>query len=170
MELKEIDFSQSSFVANGTTYYIKQSLSIERYRWYEKYQVNLGFARDFKSIHSELKKSIDLANKAKGVEAWNHVFNLYEQVGKIVDEQATIHQGFLICALFICTEDEDLTEWDENIALKKIADWNKEGFSAMSFFQLAANLTQGYIDALEEISQRISELAVLAEQMKDTKE
>lgn len=162
MELKELNFSETAFMANGTEYFVKSSLSVERFRWFEKYQVNFGFARDFKTIYDNLKKSIDLANKGKGVEAWNCVFNLYEQVGKIVDEEKAVHQAFLICALFICTEDEDVTQWDENKAIKKIEDWNREGITANSFFQLAANLVNGYIDALEEISRSTSELVATA--------
>lgn len=163
MELKELNFSENAFVANGTQYFVNSSLSVERFRWFEKYQVNFGFAKDFKSIYAALKKSIELANKGKGVEAWNQVFNLYEQVGKIVDEEYVFHQAFMICALFINTDGEDLTSWDEAKAQIKINDWNKEGISATSFFQLAANLTSGYIDALEEISQSTS---TLVEEMK----
>ena len=94
MELKELNFSENAFVANGTQYFVNSSLSVERFRWFEKYQVNFGFAKDFKSIYAALKKSIELANKGKGVEAWNQVFNLYEQVGKIVDEEYVYkHRG-----------------------------------------------------------------------------
>ena len=111
MELKKIDLSQSSFDANGVTYYIKDTLSVERYRWFEKYQVTFGFAREFKQIYDMLVKSVDLANKGKGLEAWNIVFNLKEEIGKNnLDNR--MHNGMYICALFIVEENEDLTSWD----------------------------------------------------------
>ena len=127
MELKKIDLSQSSFEANGVTYYIKDTLSVERYRWFEKYQVTFGFAREFKQIYDMLVKSVDLANKGKGLEAWNIIFNLKEEIGKNnLDNR--MHNGMYICALFIVEENEDLTSWDEQLANKKIDNWNKEGY------------------------------------------
>lgn len=163
-ELKKIDFTQSSFVANGVTYYVKESLSIERYKWFEKYQLVFGFARDFKGIYDTLEKSIGLANKGKGVEAWNIIYNIKEEVGKNLDNKA--HTAYYICALFIVTEDEDLTQWNEQTAETKIANWNAEGYDVNSFFQLAANLVPNYLDVVENIFQNTSELAATLETLK----
>ena len=164
MELKKIDLSQSSFEANGVTYYIKDTLSVERYRWFEKYQVTFGFAREFKQIYDMLVKSVDLANKGKGLEAWNIIFNLKEEIGKNnLDNR--MHNGMYICALFIVEENEDLTSWDEQLANKKIDNWNKEGYDVNSFFQLAANLVTGYIDILDSIFQNTSEAAAQMEEI-----
>ena len=173
MELKKLDLSQSSFEANGLTYYIKDTLSVERYRWFEKYQVTFGFAREFKQIYDMLNKSVDLANKGKGLEAWNIIFNLKEEIGKNnLDNR--MHNGMFICALFIVEDGEDLTAWDEQLANKKIENWNKEGYDVNSFFQLAANLVTGYIDILDSIFQSTSEIAAqmeqVASQFKDTQQ
>lgn len=172
MELKQIDLSQSSFVANGVTYYVKDTLSVERYRHFEKYQVTFGFAREFKQMYDLLKKSVDLANKGKGLEAWNIIFNLMEEVGKN-DLDNRMHNGMYICALFIVEENEDLTVWDEQLANKKIENWNKEGYDVNNFFRIAANLVNGYISTLDDIFQSTSEVAATIEtmnQLKDTKE
>jgi len=161
--LKQIDYSKSSFVANGVTYLVRDSLSIERYKYFEKYQITFGFARDFKSVYESLDKSIDFANKGKGVDAWNIIFNLREQL-KDLDKRA--HSAMFICALFIVTEDEDLTKWDEHTAEVKISNWNEEGYDQNCFFRLAANLVPGYLENLESIFQPISELAAAAEMIK----
>ena len=129
---------------------------------FEKYQVTFGFAREFKQIYDMLKKSVDLANKGKGLEAWNIVFNLMEEVGKN-DLDNRHHNGMFICALFIVEENEDITMWDEQIANKKIDNWNKEGYDVNSFFRIAANLVNGYIESLEEIFQNTSEVAATIE-------
>jgi len=164
-ELKHLDFSASEFMANGTRYLVKGSLSLERYRWYEKYEVSFGFARKFKDIVKELDKSIDLANKGKGLEAWNIIFNLKESIGKNrLDDHWD--NGKYMCALFIVTENEDLTEWDEQIANKKINDWNKEGYENDDFFRLAANLVDNYIEIYTEIFQHTSEVAAQIEELK----
>jgi len=164
--LKQIDLNANSFIANGVEYFIKSSLSVERYRQFEKYQVTFGFAREFKQIYDLLVQSVDLANKGKGLEAWNIVFNLKEQIGKNnLDNRH--HNGMYICALFIVTETEDLTTWDEHIADVKITNWNKEGYDVNSFFRLAANLVTGYIDCLDSIFQNTSEIAATIEAMEE---
>jgi len=163
-KLKTIDLTAGSFFANGIEYFIQDTLSVERYRWFEKYQVTFGFAREFKQIYDMLVKSIDLANKGKGLEAWNIVFNLKEEIGKNnLDNRH--HNGMYICALFIVEENEDVTVWNEQIADKKITNWNKEGYDVNSFFRIAANLVNGYIDTLEGIFHNTSELAAAVETM-----
>lgn len=157
MELKKLDFEQTEFMANGTKYFIKQSLSVERFRWFEKYQVDFGFGRGYKSIAESLKKSIDLGNKGKGIEAWNIILNLTRAIGEGLEKRT--NNAMMICALFIVAENEDLTKWDEQEQIKKINDWNDEGYDVNSFFQLAANLVSGFINDLEEILSDTSELA-----------
>ena len=163
-ELKKIDFEKASFEANGKTYFVKQSLSVERYRWFEKYQIDFGFGRTYKSISDSLKKAVELGNKGKGIEAWNIVLNLIRAVGEGLDKRAS--NAMTLCALFIVTEDEDLTKWDEQEQQAKIDDWNTEGYDVNSFFQLASNLVTGFIDDLEAILSDTSGLNEILEKMK----
>lgn len=164
MEYKKLDIDASEFEANGKKYFIKQSLSVERFRWFEKYQVDFGFGRGYKSIADSLKKSVDLGNKGKGIEAWNIILNLINAIGEGLEKRT--NNAMMICALFIVTEDEDLTKWDEQLQQEKINDWNAEGYDVNSFFQLAANLVTGFIEDLEEILSGTSELAKALETIK----
>ena len=163
-ELKRLDLEATEFEANGKKYFVKQSLSVERFRWFEKYQVDFGFGRTYKSIADSLKKSVELGNKGKGIEAWNIILNLTNAIGEGLEKRT--NNAMMICALFIVIEDEDLTKWDEQEQLIKIADWNEEGFDVNSFFQLAANLVQGFIADLEEILSDTSELTKAMELIK----
>lgn len=164
MELKTLDFNATEFEANGKRYFVKQSLSVERFRWFEKYQVDFGFGRSYKSIADSLKKSVELGNKGKGIEAWNIILNLVMAIGEGLEKRT--NNAMMLCALFIVTEDEDLTKWDEQQQLEKIKDWNTEGYDVNSFFQLAANLVTGFIEDLEAILSDTSELAKTIEQIK----
>ena len=164
-ELKSLPDDCTEFTANGVKYLIKPSLSVERFKWYEKYQINFGYGRTFESISKTLEKAVDLANKGKGLESWNLIFNLKESVGKDLDKRS--HQAFYLCALFMVTEDEDLTAWDEQLAEKKIKDWSAEGLDAMSFFRLSSNLVSGFLNDLEAISQNISEIDEVLQPLKD---
>lgn len=164
-ELKKLDFEATEFMAAGKKYYIKQSLSVERFRWFEKYQVDFGFGRTYKSIADALKKAVELGNKGKGIEAWNIVINLYMSIGEGLEKRT--NNAMMLCALFIVTDDEDLTKWDEQMQLAKISDWNDEGYDVNSFFQLAANLVSGFIEDLEDILSNTSELAKALEMIKE---
>ena len=167
MDLKQINFDSSSFEAKGVTYFVKETLSVERFRVFEKLQVEYGYGRSFEEFYKQLEKSVDLANKGKGLEAWNIIFNLKEGVGKNLEKST--HPAMLICSLFLVEADEDLTKWDEQQAELKVKNWNDEGYDVNSFFRLAANLVTGYIAILEGIFQNTSELAAQVEQLNELK-
>lgn len=153
MEIKHIDLSKDSFTANGTEYLIRNTLTVERYKQFERMQNHYAFGLQFKQIYDRLEQSIDLANKGKGIEAWNVIFNLKEGiVYRIEDRQ---HPALLICSLFMVTRDEDITTWDEALAKRKIEDWTKEGIDINDFFQCASNFVNGFIQIYDEISQSI---------------
>lgn len=169
MEYKHLDLQAPYFEAKGIKYYPKNSVSVERYRWFEKYQNHFGWGKSFDDIYKSLKSAIELGNKGKGIEAWNIILNLMQGIGKNT-AGGSVHPAFLICALFIVTEDEDLTQWDEVKAEEKIKNWNDEGYDANDFFRLAANLVTNYINDLEEVFQDFSKLAAVQEAMKSTEE
>lgn len=164
-ELKQLDWNATEFEANGIKYYVKQSLSVERFRWFEKYQIDFGFGRTYKSIADSLKKAVEFGNKGKGIEAWNIVLNLISAIGDGLEKRS--NNAMLMCALFIVTEDEDLTKWDEQEQMAKINNWNKEGYDVNSFFQLAANLVHGFIDDLEAILADTSDLTSVINEMQN---
>lgn len=153
MEVKHIDLSKDSFTANGTEYFIRDTLTVERYTQFEKLQNHYAFGLQFKQIAERLERSIDLANKGKGIEAWNVIFNLKEGIAYRLEDRE--HPALLICSLFMVTDGEDLTKWDEQLAKRKIEDWKREGISINDFFQCASNFVSGFIKIYEEISRSI---------------
>lgn len=156
MQLRHIDFSKNSFEANGTTYYIREAMTLTRFIEYEKIQNHYAFGLNFAGIVGRLNKSIDLANAGKGVDAWNVIYNLKEGIASRLEDR--LHPAFLLCSLFIVTDDEDLTVWTEEGQKKKIEDWTRAGIDANDFFQLASNFVGDFVKSYSEISQSISEL------------
>jgi predicted nucleotidyltransferase len=154
MDLKHIDFKDSSFTANGTEYFIKNTLTVERFMHFEKLQVHVGFGKDFKAIFKDLDMAITLADKGKGVEAWSIILNMRNGVAQKLEDR--MHPALLLCTLFVITKDEDITQWDEELGKRKIDDWRKEPFDMNDFFRLAANLVTGFIPILNELTQDIS--------------
>ena len=50
----------------------------------------------------------------------------------------------ILCTLFIVTDKEDLSTFDNSHAEKKIQDWEIEGYLAHDFFLLALNFSDDY--------------------------
>ena len=50
----------------------------------------------------------------------------------------------LFCTLFINREDEDITVWDERLAMAKIEDWKKAGLSMSLFFSFTKTALPQY--------------------------
>ena len=153
-KLKKLDLSKDEFTANGTKYFIKNTLTVKRFIEYEKLQNHFGFGLGFQQLHDKLKDSIDLANKGKGVQAWNIIFNLVEGIAHRIDERT--HPALLILSLFVVTEGEDLSTWVEKDQTKKFDDWNAEAIDINDFFELAVNLVRGFLPIYNEIIKDIS--------------
>ena len=159
-ELKKIDFTKKSFTANGVKYHWDGKLSLARWMEFENLQPRLGFGKDFESIYKNLKLSVDMANKGKTIEAWNIILNITNTVGDKLENR--LDTALHIAALFINREKEDKTVVDAALFQEKINDWKVEGFDAMDFFSLAANLVTGFVDALRQTSQNTSKQVVAA--------
>lgn len=147
---KRLDLSKSSFIANETEYHFSSRLSLNRWVEFEKHQIKLGFGKDFESILKHLQNAVDMANKGKGIEAWNTIYNIITSVGDKLENR--MDTALHIAALFINTKDEDDSKVDNALFNKKIEDWKKEGYDSLDFFQLAANLVTGFVESLQRTS------------------
>jgi hypothetical protein len=157
MELKKLPFDKNEFTANGKVYKIKNTLTVSRFNEFEKLQNHYGFGLSFESVVGKLNQSIDMANKGKGVEAWNIIYNLKEGIASRLEDRS--HPALLLCSLFIVTDDEDLTSWNEKEQRSKIEDWNREGYDVNDFFVLASNLVTNFLPIYGEIFQSTSKEA-----------
>ena len=152
-KLKNLNFSENSFVANGKTYFIETGLSFARWKEFEKLEVHVGYGITFEQMFENDKKIWDALNKANFGEAAVLVHNRMNGIKQKLE--ARVHPALLLCSLFINLEDEDRVKYDPVKAEKKIEDWGNEGYDFKDFFQLAVNLVQGFIPACKEISQDI---------------
>ncbi len=155
--MKKLPFDKGEFTANGKTYKIKNTLTISRHMEFEKLQSHYGFGLTFEGIVKKINDAISLADKGRGVEAWSTVLNLRDGIASRLDERS--HPALLLCSLFIVTENEDLTTWNEQEQRAKVEDWNKEGYDVNDFFVLASNLVSGFLPIYGEIFQSTSQKA-----------
>lgn len=151
-ELKQLDTTKPSFVANGVTYHIESQLSIERFCEYQLLEKEAGFGMSFKKIFENLQDLHKLMNGVKFVEAAVKLDNLMRGVAKLEEREPTLLK---ICALFINTEDEDRAVINNDMIVKKIDDWKQE-YDVKGFFTLALNTVDGFMEIYANATQIIS--------------
>lgn len=154
MELKRIDFNKGSFQANGKTYYINSSLTIERYAELQIFQAEIGPGMEYEKIFKKLHDVYKLINKMQFADASVYVNDLIRGFSKLEEKEPTILK---ICTLVCNTDDEDLTTYSNDLAVKKIEDWKREGIDMRDFFQLASGLVSGFLDVYRTATRIISE-------------
>ena len=131
------------FTANGHLYSFNLELPISRWREYKKLKTILQFAgkeesdlfEDFKTIYDNVNGNQLDRHKILTV-CHNNMHGLQYSIDNYYD--AIFH----LAALFINREGEDPTKFDKSFNEVKISDWEKEGYSAQSFFALAASLVK----------------------------
>lgn len=154
-QLKRIDFTKQSFMANGKEYFIENGFSISRYCEYQVLEKELGFGNTFKGMYDKLLSLYDLMNKVKFVEASVALNNMLTGITKIEEREPSMLK---LCALFINTKDEDRTTITDDLIAQKINDWKVEGIEIKDFFTLALNTMDGFIEAYKNLTQTTSEI------------
>lgn len=146
MQLKKLDITANSFIANGNKYLIHPSLSVGRMSHFEKLQAKVQNNLTVYEILKSIDEIIDFVNTQKTVQANTKLYLLRESCNGV--QKDITHPALLLCSLFICRENDDLTEWSETKALENIEDWRVEGFEFTGFFQLAYNSASHYLAEL----------------------
>ena len=155
--LKRIDFSKPTIPANGKEYKFLTELPIVRFKELDKLEVEFFYGFDMKQMFDKLKAAFEDLNKSKIADASVKMHNLMKGVADKVDKREPI--VLRICALFLVTEDEDINKWSDELAAKKIKDWEEEGYAMTDFFSLAATSLPGFLEAYEKITADTSEEA-----------
>jgi len=160
MELRTVDFAKKHFECGGRKFTLKETLSFSRYRELQKLNLEFGYSATFHDTFKNIREAWDLLNKLKLGEAAVILHNImYGVVGLEEKDDPSLR----ICALFIDEIGEDPTICDEGKMREKIECWGKE-LDVSPFFQLAASLVPGWINAYKTVSQSGSVEAVKKEQ------
>jgi hypothetical protein len=124
-------------------------IGIEWYTYFQKRSVQMGFARNFQQIRNELQEIfISLGTEASKSNAIVRIKAMMDAVVDFGNEQ--FDASIWICTLFVMREDELISEYNEQIALEKIEDWKKHGYSEMDFFLLAGSAVPGYAELFSQ--------------------
>lgn len=145
------ELKESVFTANGNKYYIHKSLTIERYKAYQKMQIEVGFGLGFAGMIAMLQKIYKFVNEQKFADAAVAINNTLTSVSGMDQREDPV---LILCALFINREDEDITKIEDNILTEKINDWKVEGIPMDFFLGYAQHLVADYQKILSELEGR----------------
>ncbi len=128
-------YDATSFEAGGIAYTATESLSVPRYRVFQKRQVEFGFSGTFKGICEDLDKIWADLNKLQMGAAAQKLGNLREGItftghGRV--------NGLELCLLFFNSKDENAVEYNHQAMEAKKAIWEAAGITADFFFRQAA--------------------------------
>lgn len=152
-KLLVIDPKTKSFTANGKEYLVENEISFQRWRKYQKLQIELGYNTSFEKLFTDLSKCYELLNQQKFADSAVAIRDIMKGIKDIQEQK---HPAALqLCTLFINTSDEDRRYISEDLMDRKIDDWEKEGYDIGSFFQLALGIIPGFLQTYKLISQDI---------------
>ena len=144
-EIKHIGANDNSFVANNVKYIVRSDLTVKRFEVFERLQIEMTFGTTFKEIAAKLNEAYACLQSMKMADASVIVYNILNGISGKMDNRE--HPALLLCSLFICRENEDLSQWTEADAVEKINDWKAEGISMTDFFQLAFRSVDGFMES-----------------------
>ena len=158
-----LDVNTKEFVANGTKYFIERpedGFCLKRLQLYERYNIQFRTGVSGKDIYDFLANQIPMhVNNADLNSIAVKAYNIAENLRKL-DEKYPIAYWF--CTLFINTEDEDRTTYDQKLAEQKVKDWENEGIDTNFFLKLSISLLNGF---KEDLMNALQENMKIADEM-----
>lgn len=153
-QLKELNIDIGHFTGrSGKEYYISKTLNVTRYRKLEEFEIEFGYTATFIEIFNNIKKAWELLNSVKLAEAAILLHNIMKGI-TILEKKDSV--TLRICALFINSQDEDITNYDEILMKEKIEDW--KDYNITPFFHLAASLVPAWLPAYKVVLNDISQV------------
>jgi len=154
-EVKKIDLSQGWFMANGKKYVISNSISVERYKEYEKLEPKLTYGVGFEELFRNVKKAYELVNQQKFADSAVVLHNIMSGI-KEVEDSKRIHPALTMCSLVINVEGEESAIYSAEMVNNKVEDWTAEGLDMIDFFLLALKSIKGFRQTYLEFIQKES--------------
>ena len=111
MELIRINFEEGVLKTASHTYYISQSISMDRMMKFEELQCGVAYGHTFDEVHKNLEKLKTHLQTAKFVDASVVLNNLLESLHPDTAAAKKKHYVLQICALFLNEADEDVKTW-----------------------------------------------------------
>lgn len=157
-KLKKIDFDKKRFESNEKQYIITDQFGYKRLSAFlDKVPVialgktSIEVVNAMRVVFNYLTSGNDIAKSL--FDATNYLFNFLDSARDTTSNDYLLaHLDYYLefCSIFCVTEDEDLTQWNEDIAKLKIDDWKKD-MDMTDFFFLAKKQVPRLPNLLNEL-------------------
>lgn len=154
--LRSFEANTKVFHAGGHTYHVEDNLSIERYKHFQRLEIELGFSLSFSDLFGKLREAYEKQNNQKFADVSVLLYNLLEGSVQISEKKPV---ALYVATLFINRSDEDRTVWSKVIADQKLEDWRD--IDANFFLITALSRVNGFRETIREISQMIETVGVI---------
>jgi uncharacterized protein YukE len=142
---RETNEVQESFIGkSGKEYFITNQLNIKRYAIFQKLSLNFGYGVSFQAWSANMTTLMSILNAIPtGKKTFSDaILHCHAMQKGLLDADNTKYETALyMSTLFINTEDEDITEWSQELAEKKIDDWLE--YDVNNFFLLIQHSING---------------------------
>lgn len=150
------------FTAGGHTYFVEDSLSLERYKAFQRMELELGYGLSFSSLHEKISTAYGLLNENKLADAAVLLYSVMEGAVNLSEKKPI---GLWVSTLFVNRSDEDRTTWSKTIAEEKLEHW--KDIEANFFLIVALSKVSNFTNSLREISKVLETVGGLKDQMID---
>ena len=153
-QVKKLEIVNDRFMANGHEYILHKSLSINRFKEFQKKKIEVSLNLRLTEAKREFIKIFNYLNEQKLADASVIAHNMANGIEML--EKLNQDPVLLICALFFNRKGEDVRKVDNTLMNEKINDWAEEGYDINDFFYLANTLSGNFIPDFDEDSQPTS--------------
>ena len=159
-QLRQLPFNTKEFEACGYRWYVEESLSINRYKSFQKMEIELGFTVNFSKLFERVQSAFFLLNERKDAEAAVVLHSIMEGVSSVSEKKSI---SLYVATLFINRADENRGEWSESIAKEKLNIWGEANIEAGFFLVVALNRVQNFNQHLKEVAAMMEKLETIKE-------
>jgi len=141
-------------------YFVEDKLSIERYKAFQRMEIELAFTGSFSKFVGNIREAYDLLNQSKLADASVLLMNILE--GSILMQEKK-GLALWVATLFINRTDEDRTIWNQPMAEEKLNHWAdiESGF----FLVIALSQVRDFSKNLEEIAELVESVRSVRDRM-----
>ena len=164
-EVIQLPYSAKSFEAGGHKYFIESTLSIGRYKHYQRMEVELGFNINFSGLVDKITQAYGALNERRDADAAVLMKEVLEGSTFLIKK---IPIALYVATLFINRSDEDRSEWSQTIAEEKIDHW--KNIDSNFFLAVALGQVRSFPEKLQEITRMLERVSDVRERMENLTE
>lgn len=128
---------------------VDQGVPINRWNAYEKMSVMFGYNATLEQLYANNKKTEDILADLicqNGKYTSKHLIQHTAQItnGLVETTNDKFSKALYFCTIFIIRDDEDIKDWDLEIARQKLEDWAQSKIDVNDFFLLARSFSMAW--------------------------